>query len=174
MTEAVAPFRAMALNNAWANATLYRALGVLDADAFWAPRPGFFPSLARTLNHVFEVDLFYVDALMGGGRGRAVFDRADILEPAALGAEQAKVDMDLTTFCHQIGPEGLAERCETERRGGMVQERVDSVLLHLFQHQCHHRGQANVQLQAAGIEPPQLDEFHLEFMRAETAQAYFS
>ena len=31
------------------------------------------------------------------------------------------------------------------------------------------RGQAHVQMQSAGIAPPQLDEFHLQFDRAPSA-----
>jgi uncharacterized damage-inducible protein DinB len=45
-------------------------------------------------------------------------------------------------------------------------------LLHLFQHQIHHRGQAHVQLQDAGIAPPQLDDFHLQFERAPSARQF--
>jgi uncharacterized damage-inducible protein DinB len=33
------------------------------------------------------------------------------------------------------------------------------LLLHLFQHQIHHRGQAHAMLSGTGIKPPQLDEF---------------
>ena len=66
------PYRTMALNNAWANATLYGAIAGMSAAEFAAPRPGFFPSLRETLNHIHEVDLYYVDALEAGGRGRPV------------------------------------------------------------------------------------------------------
>ncbi len=38
-------------------------------------------------------------------------------------------------------------------------ERADRLLLHLFQHQIHHRGQAHAMLGGTGIAPPQLDEF---------------
>ena len=45
-------------------------------------------------------------------------------------------------------------------RGTRVQrERADRLLLHLFQHQIHHRGQAHAMLCGTGIPPPQLDEF---------------
>jgi uncharacterized damage-inducible protein DinB len=42
-------------------------------------------------------------------------------------------------------------RVQTERR--------DRLLMHLFQHQIHHRGQAHAMLSATAIAPPQLDEF---------------
>jgi uncharacterized damage-inducible protein DinB len=35
-------------------------------EAFVAEAPGFFPSLAATLNHIYEVDLYYIDALTEG------------------------------------------------------------------------------------------------------------
>lgn len=173
MTDASHPHRLMALNNAWANATFYSALSGLDGSAFTAKRPGFFPSLSKTLNHIYEVDLFYIDALEARGRGRSVYEREDILEPAKLAAAQANADMRLAKFCHSLTESTLAETRKTERQDGPVKERVDALLLHVFQHQIHHRGQAHVQLQDAGIAPPQLDDFHLEFGRVPTAQAYF-
>jgi uncharacterized damage-inducible protein DinB len=42
-------------------------------------------------------------------------------------------------------------RVQTERR--------DRLLLHLFQHQIHHRGQAHAMLAGTTLKPPQLDEF---------------
>jgi uncharacterized damage-inducible protein DinB len=45
-------------------------------------------------------------------------------------------------------------------RGDRIQrERLDRLLLHLFQHQIHHRGQAHGMLSATDVRPPQLDEF---------------
>jgi uncharacterized damage-inducible protein DinB len=38
-------------------------------------------------------------------------------------------------------------------------ERADRLLLHLFQHQIHHRGQAHAMLSGTQVAPPQLDEF---------------
>jgi uncharacterized damage-inducible protein DinB len=39
-------------------------------------------------------------------------------------------------------------------------ERRDRLLLHLFQHQIHHRGQAHAMLSGTSVKPPQLDEFY--------------
>ena len=36
---------------------------------------------------------------------------------------------------------------------------MDRLLLHLFQHDIHHRGQAHSVLSATSVRPPQLDEF---------------
>jgi len=165
-------FLMMALNNAWANRTFYAALEGLAPGAFTAPRPGFFPSLCETLNHIYEVDLYYIDAVTQGGRGRSVFDRTPVSDPAELGALQAGADMALASFCGALTPGALQATVPTERGTGTRMERVDALLLHLCQHQVHHRGQAHVQLQDAGIAPPQLDDFYLEYERAASARPY--
>jgi uncharacterized damage-inducible protein DinB len=165
------PYLQMARNNAYANRTLYNALGGLAAADFAAPRPGFFPSLLGTLNHIHEVDLFYVDALTEAGQGRAVYAREDIRDVAALAAAQAAADARLTGFC-ETDPDP-ARVVPVERREGMTGEAVGALLLHLFQHQIHHRGQAHVQISAAGIDPPQLDDFFLDYRRAPIAREYF-
>lgn len=172
MTDANRPFLLMALNNAWANATLYGAVTKLDRAGFRAERPGFFPSLTGTLNHIYEVDLYYVDALEAGGKGRSVYRRHDLEDASALGTAQAEVDMRLAAFCKRLNQGVLTETRKTERKNGVVEESVEALLLHLFQHQIHHRGQAHVQLHHAGIAPPQLDDFYLEHDRAPSAAAY--
>lgn len=169
------PYLRMALNNAWANETLYAAFGALAPGAFTAPRPGFFPSLAETMNHIHAVDLYYIDALEEGGLGRTVYDRAPVTDPAALGRLQAEADRRFIRVCEALTEADLSRRVRTERRHAPeTTERIDALILHLVQHQVHHRGQAHVQLQDAGVPPPQLDDFHLEDGRVPTAQAYFT
>jgi len=163
----------MALNNAWANATLYNVMNGLSRDAFNAPRPGFFPSLSKTMNHIFEVDLYYLDALEQGGLGRAVYNREDVTESGELAGLQAVADARFAAFCGAVSPEVLAAPRRTERSDGNCEETVAALILHLVQHQIHHRGQAHIQLQDAGASPPQLDDFYLEFGRVLSAQAYW-
>jgi uncharacterized damage-inducible protein DinB len=168
----VTHFRAMARNNAWANAELLMACTRLDVAAFAAPRVGFFPSLRRTLNHVYAVDVYYLDALEETGRGLAVFDPdPDYADPAALRAAQAESDRRLTAFCDRLTAADLARRVEIVREASRPRERIAAVLAHLFQHQIHHRGQAHAMLAGTHIRPPQLDEFFLDHDRAASVAA---
>ncbi|MXQ09355.1 DUF664 domain-containing protein [Alphaproteobacteria bacterium GH1-50] len=167
------PWLKMALNNAWANATLYATLAGLDRETFTAPRPGFFPSLAATMNHILEVDLYYLDALEAGGEGRGVYDRQPLENPKDLAARQAEADLRFARLSGALDETALSAPCTTERATGPVTETVANVILHLVQHQIHHRGQAHAQLSHAGIAPPQLDEFYLDFDRAQSAKAYW-
>ncbi len=160
-------FQSMARNNHWANDRLLGACAQLGPEGFAAPRTGFFPSLRATLNHVHAVDLYYIDALEEGGRGPAAFfDAPDFGDPRALRDAQASADRRLTAFCDALDGGKLDGTVVTDRGGkGRFPERVDALLAHLFQHQIHHRGQAHAMLSGAGVAPPQLDEFFLDFDR---------
>ena len=104
----------------------------------------------------------------------ALRDLDTIGDAGDLARRQSAADMRFAEFCNALTPERLAESRVTDRPGGSVSETVANLILHLAQHQVHHRGQAHVQLQDAGIAPPQLDEFHLEDDRAPSAAAYFA
>lgn len=158
---------AQARNNAWANHRLLAVCADLTHEDFTAPLGGFFGSLRATLNHILYVDWYYVDALEGGRLGPAAWHEE---EPCAtvteLQREQAAVDRRLTAFCEALDGPGLAATVRLIRPDGDKIERVDRVLLHLFQHQVHHRGQAHGQLSATSVAPPQLDEYFLNQDRA--------
>ena len=160
----------MARNSAWSNATLLDAVSALSDAEFAAPRTGFFPSLRLTLGHVWLVDLFYLDALEGRGRGRAIFAEEEEPQTAPdLRRRQAEADARLIAFC-DAGVDAEAT-VSIPWRGGPATERVEAILLHLFQHQIHHRGQAHAMLAGTDVPPPQLDEFFPVFGRPASAQA---
>lgn len=154
------PYRRLARNNRLANLRLLDACLRLGAGEFEAPRIGFFPSLKATLNHILTIDWFYVDALEGGTLGPSAWAVEEpFAAPAALGAEQAKVDDRLIAFCDALTPECLAAQVSIHRQDRIQAERTENVLLHLFMHQTHHRGQAHAMLSGSSVPPPQLDEF---------------
>jgi uncharacterized damage-inducible protein DinB len=69
------------------------------------------------------------------------------------------MDRRLIAFVECLGAADL-DRVVNVNRGSRIQhERMDRLLLHLFQHQIHHRGQAHAMLSATAVRPPQLDEF---------------
>ncbi|HUN51084.1 MAG TPA: DinB family protein [Candidatus Sulfotelmatobacter sp.] len=158
--QVVLAFRAMAYNNGWANHRLLNACAGLTDEEFVAPRIGFFPSLRATLNHILIIDRFYVDAMEGGTLGPAAYAEAEPCKSVAeLHGAQAAVDNRLLALVGGLADADL-ERIVAVHRGTRVQrERLDRLLLHLFQHQVHHRGQAHAMLSATSVAPPQLDEF---------------
>lgn len=154
-------FRAMAHNSAWANYRLGAACAALSDADFTAPRVGFFPSLAGTLNHILTVDWFYVDALEGGTLGPAAWaDPVPCPTIATWRAAQAVVDARLVAVCERLTDADFDVIVQVHRGKRTQTERRDRLLLHLFQHQIHHRGQAHAMLSSTAVKPPQLDEFY--------------
>jgi uncharacterized damage-inducible protein DinB len=154
-------FRAMARNNAWCNHRLLAAVAGLGQAEFEAERVGFFPSLKATLNHILVIDRFYVDALAGGTLGPAAWrDEVPCATAAALQAAQGEVDRRLVAHCDALTDADLAREVRVHRGTRFQAERQDRLLLHLFLHQIHHRGQAHAMLSGTGVKPPQLDEFY--------------
>ena len=156
----VTTYRAMAYNNAWANHRLLGACARLTQEEFEAPRTGFFPTLKATLNHNLVIDWFYVDGLEGGWLGPKAWAN---LEPCAkvadLQREQAAVDKRLIAVCAALTEPSLNGEVRINRDTRIQFERRDRLLLHLFQHQVHHRGQAHAMMSGTSVKPPQLDEF---------------
>jgi uncharacterized damage-inducible protein DinB len=158
--DAVLPYRAMAYNNGWANHRLLAACAALSQAEFTAPRTGFFPSLRATLNHILIIDRFYIDALEGGTLGPAAWANQEPCETlVVLRDAQGEMDRRLIAFVERLGAADLDRIVNVHRGTRIQQERMDRLLLHLFQHQVHHRGQAHAMLSATDVRPPQLDEF---------------
>jgi uncharacterized damage-inducible protein DinB len=157
----ITTYRAMARNNAWANHRLLGACARLTQQEFEAPRTGFFPSLKATLNHILIVDWFYVDGLEGGWLGpKAWANREPCATVADLQREQAAVDRRLIAVCEALTEQSLGADVRINRDSRIQTERRDRLLLHVFQHQIHHRGQAHAMLSGTSVKPPQLDEFY--------------
>ena len=156
----VQTFRGFAYNNAWANHRLLSACAKLSQEEFEARRTGFFPSLQRTLNHIYVIDLFYIDALEGGWLGPKAWENTvPYPSPTQLALTQAALDKRLIVVCDALTPDRLNEIVRVNRATRVQTERRDRLLMHLFQHQIHHRGQAHAMLSGTTIRPPQLDEF---------------
>lgn len=161
----VTHFRRMARNNAWSNWRLLDACSRLSREEFRARRTNFFPSIHATLDHILMVDLYYLDALEGSRLGYAFFSaRKPIEEFAVLRTDQIATDQRLIGFCDRLTTAELNRVISIDRGPkGMDFETVADTLAHLFVHQIHHRGQVHAMLAGTNVQPPQLDEYFLQF-----------
>ncbi|MDS7595159.1 DinB family protein [Agrobacterium tumefaciens] len=158
--DAARVFRKLARNNRLANVRLHNACLQLSHDELVAPRTSFFPTIRATLNHIYIIDRFYIDALKGGSLGPAAWENE---EPCSTMAElrdaQALLDDDLIELVDRLDERGLSTTVNVHRGARIQHDRCDDVLSHLFQHQTHHRGQVHAMLAGTPVKPPQLDEF---------------
>jgi len=158
-------YRRMARNNRWSNYRLLGACAHLSEQDFAAPRSGYFPSIAATLNHILEVDFLYLGPLLQSEPDRAPPRPVGPFQTLApLAHAQLQVDLELIGFCDRTSDAALLRPVSWVRPElGQIAETAEDVLLHLFTHQIHHRGQVHAMLCSTPIAPPQLDEFYLEW-----------
>jgi uncharacterized damage-inducible protein DinB len=76
-----------------------------------------------------------------------------------LAAAQVVSDQRLIDWCHTADDAALDAIVDMDRGKFVQRDRAQYVLMHLFTHQIHHRGQAHAMLAGTPIKPPQLDEF---------------
>ena len=165
-------FRAQAYNNAWANHRLLKACGSLPEQELTARRISFFPNIIHTLNHILTVDWYYLSGLEGDSLGTRAFEpEVPYPDISALSQEQRRVDRHLVEFCEKLDDAALSGNVDHQRRDWVQTERTDHTLLHLFQHQIHHRGQVHAMLSATTVPPPQLDEFFLNHEKERALRA---
>ena len=155
--------RVQARANRLANRRLHAAMAPLTRAELHAPRTGFFPSLSATLNHILEVDQYYVGALHGEPNLVLHWDRfVPDDDVPALAVRQRVSDERLIAFCDGLDAAGCARVVAMDRGEGRVQrDLAANVLAHLAMHQTHHRGQVHAMLSGTAVAPPQLDEFLL-------------
>jgi uncharacterized damage-inducible protein DinB len=77
----------------------------------------------------------------------------------ALAAAQVDSDQRLIVWCDAADDAALDAEVALQRSNFIQREAARFVLMHLFTHQIHHRGQAHAMLSGTRVAPPQLDEF---------------
>ena len=153
-------FRTLARANRLANHRLHGACSGLTNEEFKAARTGFFPSLWQTLNHILIVDWYYIAALYREPDMRRAFESETPYDDMrSLAAAQSTSDDRLIAWCEAADDVALDAEVQMDREKFVQRDRARHVLMHLFMHQIHHRGQAHAMLAGTAIEPPQLDEF---------------
>jgi len=152
-------FRQLAEYNSWANARLYDAALALPEELYRADTGVFFRSLHGTLNHLLLTDRLWLTRLTRVGEQPKRLD--DILYEDRIELARARLAEDARLIALVSGYDDvmLSRPHAYQTTSGMPQEQpLSDILLHLFNHQTHHRGQAHACLSiTTKQEPPLLD-----------------
>ena len=152
-------FLQLADYNKWANARLYAAALDLPEQAYRQPVGVFFGSLHGTLNHLLLTDRLWLKRLTGEGEHPNQLNAIIHEDRDELTRARIAEDLRLISVIERYDEAALATVHTYRTTSGNPQSQILSdILLHLFNHQTHHRGQAHACLSIlTSAEPPALD-----------------
>jgi uncharacterized damage-inducible protein DinB len=157
--------RLMASYNGWMNERLYAAAAQLPETALHQDRGAFFGSLFGTLSHIAAADLIWLHrfarhpALTEWGRSldglpspsSLTEGLADTLQ--ALATLRTRIDGCIAALPDRLVEDDLGLLLDYGNTARVAQaKRFGLLLLHFFNHQTHHRGQATTLLFQAGVD----------------------
>jgi uncharacterized damage-inducible protein DinB len=153
----------MARFNAWANDRLYGCVAGLSEEAYRKDRKAYFGSIHNTLNHLLVVDRLWTCRLKGTDHGIKSLDQILYNDFDSLRAARQAEDQALVALVDGLSEEGLQSPVTYRRMigEGTHTTRRDHILITLYNHQTHHRGQVHAMLTQQGIDPPPLDVIYL-------------
>lgn len=154
----------MASYNATMNATLYEAARQLPAASLCADRKAFFGSILGTLNHLVNADIIWLKRFAAHPANFAQLDAIRALpDPAGLGAigfgdidslweHRQWLDQQIADWTAALSEADLGQLLHYTNSRGAFARNFFSLLMHFFNHQTHHRGQASTLLSQEGID----------------------
>ena len=153
--------RLMARYGTWQNESLIAAADTLDGDARRLGRGAFFGSIENTLNHLLWGDRIWLSRFSDSPPPDGGIAASVSLAPdwSSYKAERRETDAAITSWASAITDRDLQGDLAWHS-GAIGQEIVRPVALlvvHLFNHQTHHRGQVHAMLTAAGARPEATD-----------------
>jgi uncharacterized damage-inducible protein DinB len=165
-------FRQLADYNNWANRRLYGAAMELPEEQYRRPTGVFFGSLHGTLNHLLLADRIWLKRLTGEGDHPGALDAILFEDRDELLRARMAEDARLKRVVDGLSEADLAADVSYRTTSGKpYQQKRQDILMHLFNHQTHHRGQAHSCYSIlTGAEPPSLDL--LQFQRGVPAPTF--
>lgn len=152
-------FAMLAAYNAWVNERLFdAATHVPDAD-YRADHGAFFGSLHGTLNHLLLADRIWMHRFTGAGAEPAQLDATLYEDLEDLRVARYAEDARIIAYIDGLTDGDLAGtiRYRTTRNPTEIEQMLVPLLIHFFNHQTHHRGQAHVILTRLRGEAPSFD-----------------
>jgi uncharacterized damage-inducible protein DinB len=155
--------RLMAAYNSEMNRRIYAGAERLTDAQRREDRGLFWKSLHGTLNHLLWADRQWMSRLDGWPPNTIPNPQSPTLidDFAALREERVKADAKIEDFAARIDDEWLAQdlvwysgAAKREMRRGKR-----GLMVHFFNHQTHHRGQAHAALTMCGVDPGDTDLF---------------
>jgi uncharacterized damage-inducible protein DinB len=152
-------FAMMAGYNAWCNERIYDVAAQLSDADYRADRGAFFKSMHGTLNHLLVADRIWLKRFSGKGEAPNRLDAILFENLSELRAARQKEDERIVAYVDSLTEADLAGRIRyrTITNPIEIEQPLAPALVHFFNHQTHHRGQAHCLLTGFGLDAPSLD-----------------
>ena len=160
----------MAQYSHFMNNKLLDAASQLHTDALSANKGAYFGSILGTLNHVLVGDLLWLHRFKHHSTAYTTLNTlASFPVPTALDQQlynnlidfkvvRQQLDTLILSWVNQITADDLQRALQYRRVNGEMNNRsFAGLLMHFFNHQTHHRGQATTLFMQAGIDPGDTD-----------------
>lgn len=153
----------MAAYNEWMNLRLYAAAGRLSSQELLADRKAFFGSILGTLNHIVVGDTLWLKRFAAHPANHIALDPIRQLQAplsldqilftdfVSLSNHRKLLDHIIKQWAESLTEQDLEHVLRYANTKGVVSnKRFASLVMHFFNHQTHHRGQATTLLFQAG------------------------
>lgn len=144
--------RVMANYNRWFNGRLYACCAELDEAELRSDRGAFFKSVFSTLEHIVHAD----ESFMAAFSKRPMPGEADLVHGsfADLRAARAGLDDRIVAWAAAVVPAWLDEPVTFASQVDGAPRTVTraAFVMHMFNHQTHHRGQVTTLLSQRGLD----------------------
>jgi uncharacterized damage-inducible protein DinB len=151
----------MARYNQWQNGSLYAAADTLADEARRVDRGAFFKSIHGTLSHLLWADSMWMSRIAGDpSPGVGLAESASFCPDwQEMRRRRAAMDERLIHWAESLDAAALAGDFSWHSNATRTQLTRPRALIvvHMFNHQAHHRGQAHAMVTAAGARPLDTD-----------------
>jgi len=161
----VSDIQLLARYNEWMNTKVYEVAGQLSAEALLMDRKAFFGSILGTLNHIFIADTIWLKRFSHHPANHAALkaiqemqdprslDELRFINFAELTKQRHRLDRILLRWAPQLTNQADEYVVHDRNMKGVpADKKLGSLLLHLFNHQTHHRGQVTTLLTQCGLD----------------------
>ena len=147
-------FRTLSRYNIWMNDRLYAvAADIPDAERK-RDLGAFFGSLHRTLNHIMVGDRIWLSRFRGEASATVSLNATLYEDFEALRAARKELDGKISDYIDTLRPAKLAAPLNyVSGVYGPQSKPLWLLVLHMFNHQTHHRGQATTLIKQLGFDP---------------------
>jgi uncharacterized damage-inducible protein DinB len=151
-------FRTLARYNALANRRLYDACARLTDAERKRRRPAYFGTIHGTLNHLMVGDRLWLARFSGEEVPSTDLGAILYEDFGELRAAREREDARIEAFAAGIDEGFLMGTLRyVNNEGRTLEDPVDLLVAHFFNHQTHHRGQVHDMLSQTDVPPPVLD-----------------